>query len=64
MKPPPPPVAPTPGMWNPEMPIKFGGGGGGSTQQSQANGNVHNPAYPVAMGRGGQWDANQGLRFG
>ena len=54
-----PPAAPVPGMWNPEMGIKFSGVT--TPQQPPANNNVHNPAYPRA--RGGQWDANQGLRF-
>ena len=58
----PPPTAPTQGMWNPEMGIKFGGVT--TPQQPQANGNVHNPAYPSTRARGGPWDASQGLRFG
>ncbi|CAF9914407.1 pH-response regulator protein palA/rim20 [Imshaugia aleurites] len=57
-----PPTAPAPGMWNPEMGIKFGGVT--TPQQPPANGNVHSPAYPSTRARGGQWDANQGLRFG
>lgn len=57
-----PPTAPTPGMWNPELGIKFGGVT--TPQQPPANSNVHNPAYPNTRARGGQWDANQGLRFG
>ena len=57
-----PPPVPTPGMWNPEMGIKFGGVT--TPQQPPANGNVHNPVYPNARARGGQWDASQGVRFG
>ena len=57
-----PPTAPVQGMWNPEMGIKFGGVT--TPQQPAVNGNVHNPAYPNTRTRGGQWDANQGLRFG
>ncbi|KAL9629158.1 MAG: hypothetical protein Q9164_006998, partial [Protoblastenia rupestris] len=55
----PPPAPPTPGMWNPEMGIKFG-----APPQQQQNGNVHNPAYPSARARGGQWEVSQGLKFG
>lgn len=57
-----PPTAPVPGMWNPEMGIKFGGVT--TPQQPPPNSNVHNPPYPNTRTRGGQWDANQGLRFG
>lgn len=57
-----PPPAPSPGMWNPEMGIKFGGMP--PPQQPAANGVVHNPAYPNTRARGGQWDVNQGVRFG
>lgn len=55
----------TPGMWNPEMGIKFGGGdgGGGAPTQQQPNGSLQNGAYPQARGRPGQWDMGQGLRF-
>ena len=58
-----PPSAPASGMWSPEMGIKFGGV---TTPQQPppANGNVHNPAYPNTRARGGQWNENQGLRFG
>ena len=56
-----PPQVPTPGMWNPDMGIKFGGA---PSQQQPGNTNVHNPAYPNTRGRGGQWDASQGVRFG
>lgn len=61
--------APTPGMWNPEMGIKFGGGPTMATtsqqqQQAAPNGVVHNPTYPNTRTRGGQWDMNQGVRFG
>lgn len=52
-----PPPAPTPGMWNPEIGIKFGG-------VTTPNGNPHNPAYPSTRARGNQWDINQGVRFG
>ena len=57
-----PPPAPVSGVWNPELGIKFGGVT--TPQQPPANGNVHNPVYPNTRGRGGQWEANQGLRFG
>jgi len=53
----PKPPAPTPGMWNPEIGIKFGG-------VTTPNGNAHNPAYPNTRARGGPWDINQGVRFG
>ena len=56
-----PPQVPSPGIWNPDVGIKFGGP---PPQQQQANGNVHNPAYPNTRGRGGQWDVSQGVRFG
>lgn len=61
---PPPPVH-TPALWSPEMGINFGGPPKASAQQ-QHDGNVHNPTYPNTRARGGlgQWDANQGLRFG
>lgn len=52
-----PPPAPTPGMWNPEMGIKFGG------VTTPNGGNAHNPAYPTTRVRGSQWDMNQGVRF-
>lgn len=55
-----PPPAPTPGVWNPELGIKFGGVT--TPQQPPANGNVHNLTYPSTRARG--WDANQGVRFG
>lgn len=59
---PPPVAAPTLGMWNPDMGIKFGAA---MPPQQQQNGNVHNPAYPsTRTARGGQWDVNQGVRFG
>lgn len=57
-----PPPAPSAGMWNPEMGIKFSGVT--TPQQPQATGNVHNPGYPNTRGRGGQWDVSQGVRFG
>lgn len=57
-----PPPVPSSGMWNPEMGIKFGGAP--PPQQPATNGVVHNPAYPSTRARGGQWDANQGVRFG
>ena len=56
---PPPPTGPTPGMWSPDMGIKFGG-----ASKQQANGDVHNPAYPNPKARGEKWDVNQGIRFG
>ena len=59
---PPPAPAPVPGVWNPEQGIKFAGVT--TPQQPSANNNVHNAAYPNTRARGGQWDANQGLRFG
>ncbi|KAL2041235.1 hypothetical protein N7G274_006180 [Stereocaulon virgatum] len=55
---PPPPTAPTPGIWNPEIGIKFGG-----ALAQQPSGDMHNPAYPSTKTRG-QWDMNQGVRFG
>ncbi len=57
-----PPPAPSQGMWNPEMGIKFGSVL--TAQQPTANGVVHSPAYPNTRTRGGQWDVNQGFRFG
>lgn len=50
--------APTPGMWNPELGIKFG------AVTTPNGGNAHNPAYPNTRARGVQWDINQGVRFG
>ncbi|KAL6714887.1 pH-response regulator protein palA/rim20 [Lecanora helva] len=61
---PPPVVGPTPGMWNPEMGIKFGGATTTDKEPQHANEYVHNPAYPSTRVRGGQWDMNQGVRFG
>ena len=58
-----PPAAPVPGMWNPEMGIKFAGVTT-PPQPAPANGNVHHAAYPNTRARGGQWDTNQGVRFG
>ena len=55
---PPAATSPTPGMWNPEMGIKFGA----PTQQQKAD--AHNPAYPQTVPRSGQWDISQGVRFG
>lgn len=57
-----PPPVPSSGMWNPEMGIKFGGVP--TPQQPAANGVVHSPPYPNTRARGGQWDVNQGVRFG
>ena len=57
-----PPPAASPGMWSPEMGIKFGH----LTTQPSKDGNVHNPAYPntrAGQVRGGQWDPSQPLRF-
>ncbi|KAI9712641.1 MAG: hypothetical protein M1812_006821 [Candelaria pacifica] len=52
-----PPPAANPGMWTPEMGIKFGG-------PPQAN-NVKQPQpQPVSKPRGGQWDPSRGLQFG
>ena len=53
--PPADPPAPTPGLWNPEIGIKFGAPPG---QPSK-----HNPPYPQTGIRPGQWDTSQGLRF-
>ncbi|MCJ1380577.1 pH-response regulator protein palA/rim20 [Xylographa soralifera] len=53
---------PTPGMWTPELGIKFGG----VVPPPAHAGNTHNPAYPntrAGQMRAGQWDANQGVRF-
>ena len=62
------PSTPVSAMWNPEMGIKFAGVTTPQQQQQPPpanNGNVHSsPAYPSTRARGGQWDANQGLRFG
>ena len=58
----PAPAPPTPGMWTPELGIKFGVGAPPAAQSS----NTHNPAYPntrTGQMRAGQWDANQGVRF-
>ena len=57
-----PPPAALPGMWSPEMGIKFGN----LAAQPSKDSNVHNPAYPntrAGQVRGGQWDPNQALRF-
>ena len=58
VQPPPANTGPTPGMWTPEMGIKFG------TPPRQQNSNAHNPAYPQTQPRAGPWDASQGVRFG
>ncbi len=51
------PPAANPGMWTPEMGIKFGG-------PAQAN-NVQQPQpQPGPKARGGQWDPSRGLQFG
>lgn len=53
-------AAATPGMWNPDAGIKFGGSG------AAVNANVHNPAYPntrTAQVQGGQWDPSRGVQF-
>ena len=55
------PASPNPGMWNPEMGIKFGAPP--PPQQGQPS-SVHNVPYPKANVRPGQWDMSQGLRFG
>ncbi|KAI9815101.1 MAG: pH-response regulator protein palA/rim20 [Pycnora praestabilis] len=52
----PPPASP--GMWTPEMGIKFGG-------NASLNGNVQQaPNNPGTKVRGGQWDPSRGLQFG
>lgn len=53
-----PTAPPTPALWSPEMGINFGG-----PAPKPQNVNIHNPVYPNTRGRGGQWDAGQGLRF-
>ena len=58
VQPPPADTGPTPGMWTPEMGIKFGG------PPPQQNANTHNPAYPQTQPRPGPWDVSQGVRFG
>ncbi|MCJ1279119.1 pH-response regulator protein palA/rim20 [Puttea exsequens] len=73
-----PKAIPAPGMWGPEMGIKFGGvttpnananananaAGVNGNAGAGGNGFVHHPAYPNTRARRGQWDVNQGLRFG
>ena len=57
-----PPPAASPGMWSPEMGIKFGN----LAPQPSKDGNIYNPAYPntrAGQVRRSQWDPNQGLRF-
>lgn len=49
---PPPPQQLQPGMWNPEMGIKFGAGASG------VNGSARQEGV-----KGGQWDATKGLKF-
>ena len=56
-----PPPAPSSGVWNPELGIKFGNGL--VDQQTQGNGDVQNPGYPNTKARGGQWDASLGVKF-
>ena len=59
-----PPPAPSPALWSPEMGISFGDPA--KAPPPPQNGNVHNPAYPNTRARGGpgQWNANQGVKFG
>ena len=60
------PVSPpsaSPGMWSPEMGIKFAG----VVLPPPIAANQHNPAYPNtrnAEARGGQWNPSQGVKFG
>ena len=49
-----PVTQPQPGMWNPEMGIKFGGGGSNGVNGAAGQ-------KPV---KGGQWDAGRGVKFG
>lgn len=52
------PVAPpAPGMWMPGMEIKFAPPGGDGSGASQVGGQQ-------LQGKGGQWDASKGMRFG
>ncbi|KAL8740429.1 MAG: hypothetical protein Q9190_006871 [Brigantiaea leucoxantha] len=60
-------VQPEPGIWNPELGIKFGGAPPGIGQQvtKPSNENAHNPAYPSPRPvQGGQWDVSRGVQFG
>jgi programmed cell death 6-interacting protein len=55
-----PVTLPTPGMWSPEVGIKFGS----PAQVPVGSANAHNPAYPSAQMQAGRWDPNQKIRFG
>ena len=58
-----PPPATSPGMWSPEMGIKFGGVAPPPPKAS----NQHNPSYPDTRNtqvRGGPWNPGQGVKFG
>lgn len=61
-----PPPEPEPGIWNPELGIKFGGAPTSVAQQGKPiNGKANNPVYPNTRNiQGGQWDATRGVRFG
>ena len=61
--PPAPAAPPTPGVWNPEIGIKFGGALP-VQQPPQTNGNMQSPTYPNPKSRSGQWDVSHGVRFG
>lgn len=52
--------AATPGTWNPQMGIRFGGASPGQGQQKNENVAPGQAAGPMP----GQWDPNQGIRFG
>jgi len=56
---PPPPAQPSgaiPGMWSPDMGIKFGAGGSNEQGAGQGNGSGRT--------QGGAWDPSAGVRFG
>ncbi len=54
------PEGAAPGMWRPEVGIKFAA----APPLQQGGGVVHHPAYPSTRGRGGEWDVSRGVRFG
>lgn len=60
------PPQPTPGMWTPDMGIKFGGAPGSAAAAAAAPtvANAHNPAYPNTKIGGQAWNPNLGVRFG
>lgn len=58
-----PPPSPAPGIWSPEMGIKFAAN---NDTPSTSSGDSGNSKYPNAgaLVSGGKWDGTRGIRFG